>query len=379
MTERRVVPGRIFTPSTLHNRDELLQAFVSMLVATVPDDGDDGLQAMIGDFARNEALLPQGDQSLRDTLQELRRYEAALKDPSPQVERGFVSFRNSQDVKPEIKRLDIVIGSVISSIEAIRLERLKERPIDAEKMERLRAAMEEAVLAEPAMVPLFRNVSIDIVSSEGGELRESRINNVSKGQLLEPPMESPVGNFEGYLVDVVKNGAGWNAWNDFGSRVRSVRDIEADIEDEQFWNEVSRLAQLVGSHPLLVLSAKAEGRAILRLRRRHRDNDPTLRVEQRPPEGSKGRYFATIKDVDVFGDNVPAGEAWLFSAQVLRSIQYEKIDAAGRSVSLDFELEEEGLSGTLLARFRQRLVWADLPVFELHFPKLDPARDAELN
>jgi hypothetical protein len=43
MTERRVVPGRVFTPSTVHGRYDLLVAEVALLTSLVPGQGDDGL------------------------------------------------------------------------------------------------------------------------------------------------------------------------------------------------------------------------------------------------------------------------------------------------------------------------------------------------
>jgi hypothetical protein len=42
MTERRVVPGRVFTPSTLHGRDQLLLPVVAILAAATPDGGTMG-------------------------------------------------------------------------------------------------------------------------------------------------------------------------------------------------------------------------------------------------------------------------------------------------------------------------------------------------
>ena len=40
MTERRVIPGRVYTPSTLHSRDGLRTALLAMLLACAPETGD---------------------------------------------------------------------------------------------------------------------------------------------------------------------------------------------------------------------------------------------------------------------------------------------------------------------------------------------------
>ncbi|MFW8695467.1 hypothetical protein, partial [Mesorhizobium japonicum] len=47
MTERRVVPGRVYTPSTFHDRDGLIQAVLAILAAAVPGEGDGGVGPQI--------------------------------------------------------------------------------------------------------------------------------------------------------------------------------------------------------------------------------------------------------------------------------------------------------------------------------------------
>src|SRR5262249_18059974 len=80
MTERRVVPGRTFTPSTLHGRDGLQTSLLSMLLARVSGT-DDALLKRINDLAENEAALPTGDRSLRDLLLGLERFTKIIEIP----------------------------------------------------------------------------------------------------------------------------------------------------------------------------------------------------------------------------------------------------------------------------------------------------------
>ena len=74
MTERRVVPGRVYTPSTLHHREDLLLPMVSLLVAETPESGDGGVCARIENLAKNEDALPNSDRSLRNVLHQLRSF-----------------------------------------------------------------------------------------------------------------------------------------------------------------------------------------------------------------------------------------------------------------------------------------------------------------
>lgn len=65
MTERHVVPGRIYTPSTLHGRGGLMSSEIAILAASVPMTGDDGLRAYMAQLSANEALWPASDDSIR--------------------------------------------------------------------------------------------------------------------------------------------------------------------------------------------------------------------------------------------------------------------------------------------------------------------------
>jgi hypothetical protein len=99
MTERRVVPGRVFTPSTLNGRGDLLLAVLAILVAAVPDMNDDGVGQRIAQLAADEKLLPEGDRSLRDMLFELRRYRTALEQEWPQITSGVGLLAPERNVK----------------------------------------------------------------------------------------------------------------------------------------------------------------------------------------------------------------------------------------------------------------------------------------
>jgi hypothetical protein len=69
--------------------------------------------------------------------------------------------------------------------------------------------------------------------------------------------------------------------------------------------------------------------------------------------------------VDVFGAAwFMPGVAWLFSAQTLRSVRYAENEQTERYVDVSFEPVGE-VKGTLRARVRQVLEWANTPIFEI--------------
>lgn len=372
MTERRVVPGRVFTPSTLHSRDELLLSFLTILTAAEPDNG---LQADIGELISDESVLPRGDRSIRGMLRELRQYEKVLEQPSPQIQHGVAILKPGSDVNSATEHVRMVLIETIAAVEAKRHERLIARAVEAGRLERLRAAIEAAILKEPPHVPFFRDVQVNASGKILGELKNIDITGMSKAQLLDPSMEDVGYDLDEHLSSRMREWVGQRAWNDFCRRERQVVAVDHAVEDEAFWSEVRGLAAQVGPDPLLVVSRQAEGRALRHLIYRRPNERSNLKVQDQAKDAVGGSYIATVEGVDVCSADFKPGTAWLFSALALHEIRYGALDAEGHHISLSFEPDADGLKGTLRAVFNQQTVWADLPVFELkiHDPEEDSA------
>jgi hypothetical protein len=225
MTERRVVPGRVFTPSTLNERGDLLLSILAILVAAVPDKGDDGVAARIAEFAADETLLPEGDRSLRDMLFELRRYRTSLEQDWPQITRGVGLLAPGRDAQVLSKSLSEIAQVVEDAIEAKRLERLKARPVDPKKIERIRSAIEAALLGEPAQVPFFRQIEVVRIHGEVGQVHYLNFNGIQKAHLMEPPMDSVGTGFDEMFVTGSQEMAGRHAWNAFKATAHDRRGV----------------------------------------------------------------------------------------------------------------------------------------------------------
>jgi hypothetical protein len=371
MTERRVVPGRVFTPSTLHGRGDLLLSTIAILAAVTPDNGDDGLAERIAELARDEELLPGGDRSLRNIVHELGRYRSALEHPSPQISRGIALLAPNRNVDLAIGRLGEIVRSAESAIQDERLRRLKARPVDPVKLEGIRSAIEVALLNEPAEAPFFKDVKVGRATrGEAGEWRDLIFNGIEKAQLTEPPMESTSSSLDEMFVSGSRELAGRHAWIAFCQRARVEHAASARAEDEVFWREIAPLVSLVGADPVLVVSNVAEGRVLQRFLYGSAADRPNLTIERRSHGQGKGSYIATVEGVDVFGAEFTPGVAWLFSARTLRSVRYAEIEQTGRYVDVSFDPGGE-VKGTLRARVRQVLEWADTPTFEIRSPDPD--------
>lgn len=377
MTERRVVPGRVFTPSTMHARDDLLLPELAILLAHAPDEGDDGVLERIAALAREEEVLPDGDGSLRGILRRLERFQSTLEQPWPDLRPGVSPLADGRDLERARVRVREVIATATAAIEAERRQRLEARAPDPAKLERIRAAIETALLTEAPEAPFFRGVEVGrALRNDAAEWRDMTFSGIQKAQLLEPPMDPPGSGFEERLVSGSREMAGNLAWHAFCHRSRTEAKVSARAEDEVFWREVAPLVAQVGPDPVLVVSRNAEGRALRRFLYAPAADRPRLTIEQRSRDERGASYIATIEGVDVFGAEFPAGKAWLFSARSLRAVRYAETDPAGRYAELTFELGEE-MKGTLRVRLRQLLEWSDGPIFELKAPDPEDAIDEE--
>ena len=372
MTERRVVPGRAFSPSTLDDRQGLAVAVVTMLTAALSEDLETKLSKDIDMLAQEDKILPDGDGSLRNVLRKFGRWDGILEHQKTQLHdaiRLFVS--DERKASRAIIRLREIIKSTQSSIERARLSRLKTRRVDPQKLERIRVGIESALLSEPMGEPVFQNVPSEVAAvDELAVLRELRFRQIRKAQLVEPPMETPSASFEESLIVRAKQVISTYVWEAFYERSFELRPMDSRLETQAFWDEISELVDQIGPHPVMAVSQRAEGRNFRRFSLGVGTDWPDLSFERLPPGAPQAFYIGTVGRVRIYGLQSPPGRAWLFSATALRNVRYAEIDGPGRFVDVAFE-PTAGVEGTLRVRVRQQCEWRDSVGFELVLPETD--------
>jgi hypothetical protein len=365
MTERRVVPGRIFTPSTLHDRGGLRTALLAILLAKAPEN-EDAVVKRIQDLAKNEAALPNGDRSLRDTLHGFDRLLKILEVPRPNVQRGLHLLGPDADFSSASTWVKSIISSCVQTIEAERTRRLKEKPIDTRAIGDLRDAVERAMMTPPGGAPFFRGFSIEKVRDrDDAEVFTFRLNGLTKAQFVYPPMDTSTVGFAEQYAQLVTRSAGERAWRLFSRRARQSSRIPARIEEQAFWDRVKLLARDVGAEPLLIVSRHAQGRALRTVIRGIEKSRIPLTITRKAGGDIGGFYVATIEGIDVHGADFEPGKAWLFSPYLLRSLQYATIGDDDHILRVSFQPGEDGLEGPLVAEFRQQAAWADWAIYEI--------------
>ncbi|OCJ05379.1 hypothetical protein A6U86_29400 [Rhizobium sp. AC27/96] len=357
MTERRVVPGRVYTPSTLNGCDDLMLAFAALLTAALPD-ADENVEAAVRELAARDERLPGGDASLRGILQTLDLLDNALEQSADEIIRVQTTLTGGAGLADSKDRLASVIELTRQVIGEERQKHLHERPADPQRIERIRASIETALLAKSAQLWFFRNVDIRDTRNERGELIEVRLA-VSKKQIVAPPMETPWLGLEGWAASECKGRVAYHAWRSFLRRPRKGVDVSGSVADEAFWRAISPLVEQLQSSPALVV---AEADADLLLRLVHR-NSSNLRIEQMQGFELPGSYIAHVERIAVYSGGPKDLGPLLFSSSALRQIDHGRIGELHATVDFD---TVEGSEGRLRVRFRQMEHWSAAPIFELH-------------
>lgn len=360
MTERRVVPGRIFTPTTLNGRADLRVPMLSMLLSLITDRADVGVMSSIADLVADESVLPAGDGSLRAILRELGEYHTLLTEHFEEVSRGTSLFEPGHDFNDRKEQLVRYIDRARADIDRRRTERLKQSPVSSEKLEEIRAAIEKSLLTDEAIVPFFRNVATARAVPGIGTDRELIFSGMEKARLVIPPMLDPISDRDNRFASTTLQKAGEYAWHMFAEKPREVVEVSGRADEEKFWTEIAEFLPKVGDEPILLVSPTI-GQALLKLLYAPPSPRPNIRVERR--EQRSRYYMVTVDGVDVANLDVPEDKAWLFSRNVLRQIAYSNIDE-GRYVTVSYEPESDTM-GSLHVRFRQSQEWRDLPIFEI--------------
>jgi hypothetical protein len=374
MREGAVVPGRVYTPTTMHDREQLVMGDMALIAALAPAEGSGGVADDLDAIAADDALPPLGDRSLRDIVMEFDRYRHVLATDPPGLRRAIQALAPDADPATAIANLNRVMDDASSTIGRRRRERLVAKDIDAPAMEELRAAIEADVLAEPAMVPVFDAVEVFLAENGQGDERQWLVNGIGKGKLVRPEMEQASSNWTAFIAKHAREAAGGYAFEVFARMPREVVEVESELDDPAFWHAMPDLVRRVGDRPVLIVANQDSIDRLGRLRFGRDDPLAGLATSYERTPRERGRHVVTIEGVEVFATNLQPGTAWLTSARHLRRIGYAPV--AGGRVSLAYQPDEgsETTVGGLVVGFRQLLEWGDGPVLEIHLGRIERER-----
>jgi hypothetical protein len=367
MSERHVVPGRVYTAWGWRGLDEVRPQILAMLAASLPATGDDAIGRWVGEFAANETLFADGDASLRRIDSALKSYAQALGDQLDEnlFERGVHALAPETEAAAVRGRLQAIFADAIAAIHEHRTQRLRALPIDREKWSALTATLSHALNPE---LYCFRDFRFERIREPApvAAVMEFSINGIDKARFVTPSMAwESAGDLNRLIAEGLQNCLTSYIWRSWWQRSREA--FEIDGSDEGFWDEIAQNAQRVGLPATLLTDYDPFGAILSRWTNSPPDRRPAGRqieyVQGHPSGGGIG-YVGTIDGVEVFTADVEEGHSYLFSALMLEAISYRLV-TPDDFVSVEFQEGDNPWNGTIVVRFAQEAVWRKMPVVDL--------------
>jgi hypothetical protein len=363
MTERRVISGRVYSPSTLHSRKDLIVPLAGMLLYLAHPERDGAVLQKLQEIAVNETLFPQQDRSLRAAVHDLETYARVLTIPDPLLQRAVSLLDANANYEEGRRALEHVLTRAIQVIEEQRRARLQDRPVSDVRLEEIRKTTESKLLSRPLGISIFRDfeVAADPDGHDGDNLSQ-RVTDIPKAQLVEPPM-TDLDSASGELFsNHVRNRAIKGVWAAFWERDIVHLNVVGGLSSRAFWEQAQRLLPLIGASPVMVVWRQAFNE----LNQLTRENAPLpLEVQRHRPAAAEGHYFASIQGFETYIEDIDPRTVLIFSGQLLRSIKYQLVSEEENYVILDHTIDEN-LNVQLTARFRQACDWLQHPIYQLH-------------
>ena len=368
MTERLVVPGRVYSPSTRRERQDLVMPWLASLLASMPAEGDENVVQAITRLTGREESFSKGDRTLRGLLQDLRQAKAGLApEHHDYLARGVKALLANAQVEERIERLSLILDQVTTAIDAQRAERLRDRPVDAVKLEAVRKQVEREITENNGGIEIFQNFAI---VRESGDLpkRQTKFSQVEKGFLTESEMAQLPGNMWEVVAKFVQDSAIDSVWLDFARCPR--RPVEV-ADEAAFLAALTREANQMleaGIQPTLLVPGWRDPEWI-------RDwfgwagKRPEGLTVHRKTEIQAAQYIGTVNEVDVYRARLEPNVALLFRADLLDAVRYH-VDAQGRVLGIEYveDQNEEGV-GELVFQYSLETEWKTDKVMEFKYPE----------
>lgn len=365
MTERRVVSGRVYTPSTKHGREDLRISWLACLLALMPPEGDENFIVSISQLCEQEDAFAEGDATLRGLLFDLRQAKETLVPENRELlQRAAKAINPDILVKGRMERLAAIFEGVINTIEEQRKTRLQSRPVDEGKLNAVRERVEKALTSGQG-IEVFSGFDIELTSEELPSKTHS-ISGIGKGSLTVPEMEQMASNQWEVVAHYIQNYAAHVIWSEFAERPRRKIEVQGETTYiEAIEREAARLIQ-EGQQPVLLVQGWSKPSWISKWFG-WRAELPEGLVARRKDDIQSGHYVGTVNEIDVYrADLVHPNQSLMFPADLLRAVKYGT-DENDRAVDIKFSEEPAEEPGKLIFHFSQKTVWAEDEVVTIEY------------
>lgn len=386
MSERRVVPGRIYSGFGSDGIDSLQLQILVMIAALLPGEGDQGLLAVVKHMAERPEILAGGNDALQNLTFAIQRcgqlLDAALVD-GDHIKRGLLAIDAKADATAAFPRLQTLLKSIVSTIEQVQFERLKAMPIDDTKVEALRAKLENVITTGGLSLALFRGFECVESDQPTDVVQSLTFDNIDKGDFVTPSMSvMNTSDLFDHIAASFADVLGGYVRRDFWGRAKTNVNVASESGSPDYWNVVFSHVGDVGAEPALLVPSDPVGNTVARWQYANQDERPggrTMEYRQGRNSGLGAGYMSTMEGLDIFQSDLPPNESVLLSSTSLRTIVYHPVAQGGPLVTVGFVEEPDIRNSKIVIQFSQKTVWHHNQMlwFVAEGPKVEGTEEAQ--
>jgi len=362
----RMVSGRVYGGYGIGGFETLSVMLLAALAANLPEQGDDGVGELV-EVLSSDPLFDD-DKAMRTFVWSIQQLVQTLDTAAPDdaYAKAIGVFGRQLDIPSATARLRGILAGIVAAFEELRKERLRNAPLDEERIALVRRRMSAAVMAHGPMISCFTNYPIHRDRSGTIPVQEAETGVIDRGMFVTPEMsEADFDDLPDFLVRAIRMSLSNLVWQELYHRPKRVIPVDISASTDEFWQRVVQEAPTVGAEPIIlvpyprvgdqVTSATIGGRELAGL---------TVSRIAGTPSGEGTGYLGTIQGVHIYSLPVLSTQALLCSRLLLREIEYGVVHDPDDIVGFEFLQADDPRSSQVRLPFAQRLTWGDESIVE---------------
>jgi len=366
MTERRVVPGRIYSGWGAGGVDTVRPFLLAIMGACYPEN-DAAITAWSDWFVANEQILKQGDRSVRSVIDTARTLEGFLQPDAPEddFDRALAVLNANTDVAATRAKVRVFFEGLYDRLTTLRTQRLQAAPVDPTKLHEIRNALRDGILAHGPEVYPFHGVAIRRGVTVAAEARSLRFGAIDKGQLVTPSMsDASVEDLASITVRFERENLAGQVWREFYTRPRRVVALDMNLPAVARWQAILTEAPAVGPRPTLFVPWQPFADELSRwMYLEDRPTEFTIAHIDGMPSGGGASYVGTVGGVHVYNLN-GIDRPFLSSGEALRTVTYELLPDSDDVVDVSLDEAASPSESSFEIRTAQTLEWSNDEIIE---------------
>ena len=370
LSSPRMVPGRIYSGVGMDGFDTIKPELLAIMAGSFPSSGDDGALGLVTSLLENNRAL-DNDQTLRQFSQIFTQYRDSLNgDMDGRFGVSLNLLDDTIDLDEARSRLRAIFTAVIDAVESSRLGRLRNAPLDVERIRDVVDTVCATLLANDQPISAFAPTEVKPATDTIDELERS-FRSLDRGTFTSPPM-SPIdfGEIRSIIVDVVDGDLTALANYSLARRTKVEINVPTADDVKQFFEcaiEHINSAIDVGNDPVLMVPSQPFGVAVAMASQGFPEQDfGKLNVSRDERFSADHGYVGSINGVPVFNGYFN-DIATCCARDSLLSIEFRSV--GDTEDIFRFELQDVGNPSESTVKFwiAPRFTWDDRQVLWFTF------------